>query len=77
MAKDIIEKYGQRVGYTKSQIDALHEGGHRIRHVERLAEAAPHYSIEAEIVEAKHCNSGHQIGQKLILDMDGNFITKH
>ena len=76
MAKDIIEKYGQRVGYTKPQIDALHEGGHRIRHVERLSEAAPHYSIEAEIVEAKHCNSGHQIGQKLILDMDGNFITK-
>lgn len=76
MAKDIIEKYGQRVGYTKSQIDAFHDGEHRIRHVERLSEAAPHYSIEAEIVEAKHCNSGHQIGQKLILDMDGNFITK-
>jgi uncharacterized repeat protein (TIGR04076 family) len=76
MAKDLIAKYGQRVGYTKSQIDAFQEGGHRIRHVERLAEAAPHYSIEAEIVEARHCNSGHQIGQKLILDMDGNFITK-
>jgi len=76
MAKDIIAKYGQRVGYTKSQIDAFHEGGHRIRHVERLSEAAPHYSIEAEIVDARHCNSGHKIGQKLILDMDGNFITK-
>ena len=59
MAKDIIEKYGQRVGYTKSQLDAFHEGGHRIRHVERLAEAAPSYSIEAEVFEAKHCNSGH------------------
>lgn len=76
MATDIIEKYGHRVGYTKLQLDSFHEGAHRIRHVERLSEAAPHYSIEAEIVEAKHCNSGHQIGQKLILDMDGNFITK-
>ena len=76
MAKDIIEKYGHRVGYSKSQIDTFHEGGHRVRHVEHLSEAAPHYSIEAEIVEAKNCNSGHQIGQKLILDMDGNFITK-
>lgn len=76
MAKDIIEKYGQRVGYTKSQLDVFQEGGRRVRHLERLAEAAPRYSIEAEIVEAKHCNSGHQIGQKLILDMDGNFITK-
>lgn len=76
MAKEVIEKYGQRVGYTKSQLEAFHEGGHRIRQVERIAEAASQYSIEAEIVEAKHCNSGHQIGQKLILDVDGNFITK-
>jgi hypothetical protein len=28
MAKDVIAKYGQRVGYTKSQIDAFQEGGH-------------------------------------------------
>lgn len=76
MTEDIIAKYGQRVGYSKSQLDSFNEGGHRIRHVERLSKAAPRYSIEAEIVEAKHCNSRHQVGQKLILDMDGNFITK-
>ena len=76
MAKDIIKKYGQRVGYSKSQLDSFHEGGHRIRQVERLAAAAPQYSIEAEVVEAEHCNSGHQIGQKMVLDVDGNFITK-
>ena len=76
VAKDIIKKYGQRVGYTKPQLESFLEGGHRIRQVERLSEAAPHYSIEAEIVEAKHCNSGHQVGQKLVLDVDGNFITK-
>ncbi len=34
------------------------------------------YSIVAEVVEARHCNSGHKTGQKLVLDMDGNFITK-
>lgn len=76
MAKDVIEKYGQRVGYTKSEIALFHECGHRVRQVKRLSEAAPRYSIEAEVVEAKHCNSGHQIGQKFILDVDGNFITK-
>jgi hypothetical protein len=76
MAKAIIKEYGQRVGYTKTQLESFHKGGHRIRQVERLSEAAPHYSIEAEIVEAKHCNSGHHVGQKLILDVDGNFITK-
>ena len=76
MAKDIIEKYGQRVGYTPSQLHSFHKGGHRIRQVERLSQAAPHYSIEAEVIGAQHCNSGHQVGQKFILDVDGSFITK-
>jgi hypothetical protein len=53
MAKDIIAKYGQRVGYTKSQLEVFQEGSHRVRHLERLAETTPRYSIEAEIVEAK------------------------
>jgi hypothetical protein len=76
MTNEIIKKYGERVGYTKSQLNLFHEGGHRIRQVECLSQAAPHYSIEAEIVDAQHCNSGHQVGQKLVLDVDGNFITK-
>ncbi|MBW2412843.1 MAG: hypothetical protein JRF72_23850 [Deltaproteobacteria bacterium] len=76
MTKEIIKKYGQRVGYTKSQLDLFHEGRHRIRQVERLSQAAPHYGIEAEVIDAQNCNSGHQIGQKFILDADGNFISK-
>ena len=28
------------------------------------------------MVKSRHCNSGHETGQKLILDIDGNFITK-
>ncbi len=76
MAREIIKKYGERVGYSKSQLDAFQKGGHRIRQVERLSQVAPHYAIEAEVIDAQHCNSGHQIGQKFILDVDGNFITK-
>lgn len=38
MAENIIEKYGQRVGYTDSEIETFHKGGHRIRHVKRLSE---------------------------------------
>jgi len=76
MPKDVIEKYGQRVGYTDSEIETFHEGGHRIRHVKRLSEVSSLYSIETEVVEARHCNSGHDKGQKFILDIDGNFITK-
>ena len=76
MAEEVIKKYGQRVGYTGSEIKTFHEGEHRVRHVKRLSKAAPLYSIEAEIVKARHCNSGHEKGQKFILDIDGNFITK-
>jgi hypothetical protein len=76
MTEKLIKDYGQRVGYTDSEIEKFREGGHRTRHAERLSNAAPLYSIEAEIVEARHCNSGHKKGQKFILDVDGNFITR-
>ena len=76
MADEIIKRYAERVGYSKSELDIFQEGGHRIRQVERLSQAAPLYGIEVEIVEARHCNSGHKVGQKFILDVDGNFITK-
>jgi hypothetical protein len=76
MDERIIKKYGQRVNYSEPEMKLFEEGGHRIRHVKRLAKAAPLYSIEAEVVKSRHCNSGHATGQKLILDADGNFITK-
>ena len=72
----IIKKFGQRLNYSDSEVKLLEEGGHRIRHLKRLAKAAPLYSIEAEVVKSRHCNSGHETGQKFILDVDGNFITK-
>ena len=75
MAEEIIKRYGQRVGYTDAEIETFHEGGHRIRHVRRLSKAAPLYSIEAEVVEARPCNSGHKKGQRCIMDVDGNFST--
>jgi uncharacterized repeat protein (TIGR04076 family) len=71
-----IRKYGERVGYTESEMEKFRQGGHRIRQVNRLSEAAPRYSIEAEVVESRNCNSGHAKGQKMILDVDGNLIAK-
>lgn len=76
MTEEIIKKYGQRVGYSESEMDSFHKGGHRIRQVKRLSQAASKYSILAEVVDAKHCNSAHTVGQTFILDVDGNFITK-
>jgi uncharacterized repeat protein (TIGR04076 family) len=76
MTEEIIRQYGQRVGYTESETEIFHEGGHRVRQVKRLSQAASKYSIQAEVVSAKHCNSGYKIGQTFILDVDGNFISK-
>ena len=73
----VISKYGERVGYTEHEIEKFREGGHRIRQVSRLSRVAAKYSIKAEVIKSKNCNSGHTIGQTLILDVDGNFITKH
>lgn len=71
-----IRKFGERVGYTQSEIEKFHEGGHRIRQVKRLSRAAAKYSIQAEVVHSKNCSSGHIKGQKLVMDVDGNFVIK-
>ncbi len=75
MNEKSIRRYSQRVGYTKEEEEQFKEGGHRIRQVERLSQAAPKYTIVTEIVESRNCNSGHVVGQTLTLDVDGNFIT--
>ena len=76
MTEKTIARYAQRVGYSESETAVFHEGGHRIRHVERLSRAAAKYSIVAEVVASRHCNSGHAVGQQLVLDTDGNLIAK-
>lgn len=75
MSEDkIIRKYGEKVGYTESEMEIFQEGGHRTRFVARLARAAAKYSILAEVVCSRNCNSGHTVGQSLVLDIYGNFV---
>ncbi len=76
MENDAIIKYAKRVGYNDFELAKFHENGHRIRQVNRLARIASKYSIEAKVISAKNCNSGHVVGQTVILDVDGNLISK-
>ena len=76
MTEKIIKKYADRVGYSHAEIETFRVGGHRIRQIQQLSKAAPNFSIQAEIVSSKHCNSGHKVGQTFTMDVDGNFITK-
>jgi len=76
MTEKLIQRYAQRVGYTEEEVERFREGDHRIRQVSCLSRAAAKYSIQAEVVNSKNCNSGHIVGQTFTLDVDGNFVTK-
>ena len=71
-----LKRFGERVGYTAADLEQFQAGDPRLRQMERLGRAAARYSIQAEVVEARNCNSGYQAGDKFILDVNGNFITK-
>ena len=71
-----LKRFGELVGYTEVDLKQFQAGDPRLRQMERLGRAAARYSIQAEVVKARNCNSGYRVGDKFILDMDGNFIAK-
>ena len=71
-----LKRFGELVGYTEADLEQFQAGDPRLRQMERLGRAAARYSIQAEVVKARNCNSGYQAGDKFILDVNGNFITK-
>jgi len=73
---EMIKQFGERVGYSETELEKFKEGGHRVRQVERLSQASKLYTIAAEVVKSRGYNSGYKIGDKFIMDVDGNFISK-
>jgi uncharacterized repeat protein (TIGR04076 family) len=71
-----IRRYAGRVGYTDEETAGIKAGDPRLRQINELARVAARYSIVAEVVKARHCNSGYKVGDRFVLDVDGNFITK-
>lgn len=74
--EEIIRRYAERVGYSDAEKQNLSDNNHRVRHISHVFKAAPLYSIEAEVVNARHCNSGYTEGDRFVLDVDGNLIGK-
>ncbi len=72
----VLKRFADLVGYTEAEKELIKAGDPRLRQMEKLARAAARYSIQAEVVQARNCNSRYQVGDKFILDVDGNFITK-
>ena len=71
-----LKRFGELVGYTEADLAHFQAGDPRLRQMEKLGRAAARYSIAAEVVQARNCNSGYQVGDKFILDVDGNFLPK-
>ncbi|MGD8561272.1 MAG: hypothetical protein PVG03_02000 [Desulfarculaceae bacterium] len=74
--KEALQRFADRVGYAPSEVARFDNDDPRIRHMERIAPAAAKNSIIAEVVNARHCNSGYRPGDKFVMDVDGNFISK-
>lgn len=74
--QDMLKRFGDRVGYTESDFAHFQERDPRVRLIEKVAAVSARYSIEALVVQAKHCNSGYKAGDRFVLDIDGNFISK-
>ncbi len=74
--RKLLRRFGERVGYTEEQMEQIPDGDPRLRQIAKLTRAAAKYSIEAKVVAARHCNSGYKAGDRFILDVDGNFVTK-
>jgi uncharacterized repeat protein (TIGR04076 family) len=71
-----LKRFGELVGYTEADLKHFEPGDPRVRQMERLGRAAARYSIQVQVVQARHCNSGYQSGDTFILDVDGNFIPR-
>jgi len=76
MSEKILKRFAKKVGYSMEEIALFKEGDPRLRQMRKLAEAAPRYSIEARVIKGKNCNTGYKTGDRFILDVDGNFLTK-
>lgn len=76
MPKTPLQEFGDRVGYSAEDLEHFSEKDPRIRHIERLSQAARDYSIQATVVSARHCNSGYRVGNTFLLDADGNILSK-
>jgi len=73
--EEMVKKFGDRVGYSAADLEHISENDPRARLINRMPDAFKRYSIVAEVVQARHCNTGYKVGDRFVLDADGNFIT--
>ncbi|MCF8043932.1 MAG: hypothetical protein K9K65_15470 [Desulfarculaceae bacterium] len=73
---NVVKEFARRVGMSTQEAELIAPDDSRARHIKRLAEASSRYSIQAEVVSSVACNTGYRPGDRFVLDVDGNFISK-
>jgi hypothetical protein len=76
MDEKTLKRFGEHFGYTDAELAGFKPGDPRLRLMEHMTRAAARYSIAAEVVKARNCNSGYRVGDRFVLDAAGNFLTK-
>lgn len=68
----VIQK---RLGLNDQEFQTIKENP-KYQRLFKNALAASKYRLIAEVIESKGCHSGHIVGQKLVFDSAGNFLTR-
>ena len=72
----MLKRYANRVGYGDEELAQFQEGEQRLRQIKALSQVAARYSLVTEVIKVRHCNSGYKVGDRFVLNVDGNFLTK-
>ena len=74
--ENIIKRYAEHVGYDYEELEKFKNNDHCLRQVTEVSKVAARYSIVAEVIKSRHCHSNYKVGDRFILGIDGNFITR-
>lgn len=73
---ELLKRFTIHLGYSEAQAAALAADEPRARFVEALGTVGAEYLILAEVLRAENCNSGYVPGDRFVLDVAGNLISK-
>lgn len=73
---DAVKEFARRVGMSAREAESIAPDDPRARYIKRIGEAASRYSIVAEVVSSVACNTGYRLGDRFVMDVNGNFISK-
>ncbi|MGD8561273.1 MAG: hypothetical protein PVG03_02005 [Desulfarculaceae bacterium] len=72
----VAPKFAGKAAYKPSEITGFKREDPGLWHMHRLAQATAKYAIVAEVVSARHCNSGYRPGDRFVMDVDGNLLSR-